>query len=214
MCATRATTIAIGATTRQHVVESDPIVRAKLPLLAKVMPFVGHTRDAGARHGRRLARQRRSGGGDRAGRGDARRDVGLARGRHEQSHRGGRFLPRPDGDGAAADRLPRPRRASRCGRRRGSAWASTRSTRGRAISPSCRPRRRSRSTRDGRCTRAAIGIGAATAVPLRLDAVAEALKGQRFDEGNGARGGQSGARRHRSRWPICTPRPIIAGASP
>ena len=71
--------IAIGATTKQHVIESDPVIRAKLPLLAKVMPFVGHTRDAGARHGRRLARQRRSGGGDRAGCGDARRDIGLAR---------------------------------------------------------------------------------------------------------------------------------------
>src|SRR5262245_17995874 len=35
--------IAIGATTRQHVVESDPLIRAKLPLLHRVMPFVGHT---------------------------------------------------------------------------------------------------------------------------------------------------------------------------
>jgi carbon-monoxide dehydrogenase medium subunit len=36
---------------------------------------------------------------------------------------------------------------------------------------------------DGRCARAAIGIGAATAVPLRLDAVAEELRGKRYDEG-------------------------------
>src|SRR5437762_10549442 len=34
--------IAIGATTKQSVVESDPLVRAKLPLLAKIMPYVGH----------------------------------------------------------------------------------------------------------------------------------------------------------------------------
>src|SRR5262245_460114 len=34
--------IAIGATTRQCRVENDPLVRAKLPLLAKVMPYVGH----------------------------------------------------------------------------------------------------------------------------------------------------------------------------
>ena len=34
--------IEIGATTRQCVVESDPLVRAKLPLLAKALPFVGH----------------------------------------------------------------------------------------------------------------------------------------------------------------------------
>src|SRR3954470_6931989 len=30
--------IAIGATTRQHVIENDPVVRVKLPLLAKAMP--------------------------------------------------------------------------------------------------------------------------------------------------------------------------------
>ncbi len=34
--------VAIGATTRQCVLECDPIVRADVPLLAKVMPFVGH----------------------------------------------------------------------------------------------------------------------------------------------------------------------------
>ena len=31
--------VAIGATTKQHVVENDPLIRAKLPLLAKVMPL-------------------------------------------------------------------------------------------------------------------------------------------------------------------------------
>jgi carbon-monoxide dehydrogenase medium subunit len=36
---------------------------------------------------------------------------------------------------------------------------------------------------EGRCTRAAIGIGAVSAVPFRLDAVAEELKGNRYDEG-------------------------------
>jgi xanthine dehydrogenase iron-sulfur cluster and FAD-binding subunit A len=34
--------IAIGATTRQHVLEHDPLVRAEVPLLAAVMPHVGH----------------------------------------------------------------------------------------------------------------------------------------------------------------------------
>src|SRR5262249_41738337 len=34
--------VVIGATTRQCVIEHDPIVRAELPLLAKVMPYVGH----------------------------------------------------------------------------------------------------------------------------------------------------------------------------
>jgi CO/xanthine dehydrogenase FAD-binding subunit len=34
--------ITIGATTRQSAVESDPLVRAKLPLLHRAMPYVGH----------------------------------------------------------------------------------------------------------------------------------------------------------------------------
>jgi carbon-monoxide dehydrogenase medium subunit len=34
--------IVIGAATRQCVIENDALVRAKLPLLAKVMPFIGH----------------------------------------------------------------------------------------------------------------------------------------------------------------------------
>ena len=34
--------VAIGATTRQCVLERDPIVAAKVPLLARAMPFVGH----------------------------------------------------------------------------------------------------------------------------------------------------------------------------
>ena len=35
-------TIAIGATTRQCVVERDPLVARRLPLLARAMPFIGH----------------------------------------------------------------------------------------------------------------------------------------------------------------------------
>jgi len=35
--------IAIGAATTQRTVESDPLVRAKLPLLARALTFVGHT---------------------------------------------------------------------------------------------------------------------------------------------------------------------------
>jgi CO/xanthine dehydrogenase FAD-binding subunit len=34
--------VAIGATTKQCVIERDAVVRAKLPLLTRVMPFVGH----------------------------------------------------------------------------------------------------------------------------------------------------------------------------
>src|SRR5262249_4491340 len=35
---------------------------------------------------------------------------------------------------------------------------------------------------EGLCTSCSIGVGAATAVPLRLDAVADSLKGRGFDE--------------------------------
>jgi len=35
-------TIAIGATTRQCAVERDALVKTKLPLLARAMPFIGH----------------------------------------------------------------------------------------------------------------------------------------------------------------------------
>ncbi|MCC6780088.1 MAG: xanthine dehydrogenase family protein subunit M [Hyphomicrobiales bacterium] len=35
-------TVVIGATTRQCVLERDPIVAADVPLLAKVIPFIGH----------------------------------------------------------------------------------------------------------------------------------------------------------------------------
>jgi CO/xanthine dehydrogenase FAD-binding subunit len=34
--------VVIGATTKQCLLEQDPIVRAELPLLAKVVPFIGH----------------------------------------------------------------------------------------------------------------------------------------------------------------------------
>ena len=37
-----ADSIVIGATTRQAAVERDPLIAAKLPLLAKVFPWVGH----------------------------------------------------------------------------------------------------------------------------------------------------------------------------
>ena len=34
--------IAIGAATTQRAIEGDALVRAKLPLLARALPFVGH----------------------------------------------------------------------------------------------------------------------------------------------------------------------------
>ena len=83
---------------------SDPLVRAKLPLLAKVMPFVGHT----------ATRARGTVGGSLANADpaaeialvavDARRDAGLSRRRHGGRMRRRGFLHRADDDGAAAGR--------------------------------------------------------------------------------------------------------------
>ncbi|HXZ22059.1 MAG TPA: FAD binding domain-containing protein [Pseudolabrys sp.] len=36
-------TVSIGATTRQCMVERDALIKAKLPLLARAVPFIGHT---------------------------------------------------------------------------------------------------------------------------------------------------------------------------
>ena len=42
MCARTKTAIAIGACTRQCLVERDALVKKSLPLLAQTMPFIGH----------------------------------------------------------------------------------------------------------------------------------------------------------------------------
>ena len=42
MCARTKARIAIGACTRQCVVERDALVKKRLPLLARAMPFIGH----------------------------------------------------------------------------------------------------------------------------------------------------------------------------
>ena len=174
--------IAIGATTKQHVVESDPVTRAKLPLLARVMPFVGHT----------ATRARGTVGGSLVN-GDPAAEIVLV-----AVTLGATLIWREAGNNspiAAADFFLGPMVTalpltaclvearfpvwpeSRIGtgfheiNARQSDFAFVSAAAQLALDA------------DGRCTRAAIGIGAATAVPLRLDAVAQSLQGQRFDEG-------------------------------
>jgi CO/xanthine dehydrogenase FAD-binding subunit len=173
--------IVIGATTKQQVVESDPIVRAKLPLLAKVIPFVGH----GA------TRARGTVGGSLAN-GDPAAEIVLVAatlGATLTWREGGKTV-----DMAASDFFLGPMVTSlpiaaclasvrfpvwpepRIGvgfhevNARQSDFAFVSAAAQVAIGP------------DGRCVRAAIGIGAATAVPFRLNAVEDSLKDQRFDE--------------------------------
>ena len=206
--------IAIGATTRQHVIESDPVIRAKLPLLAKVMPFVGHT----------ATRARGTVGGSLAN-GDPAAEIVLVAatlgatlvwrdGGTNSSIDGVRFLPRSDGDRAAADRLPR-----------GGALPGVAGAAGRSGLP--------RDQRAAERFRLRVGRGADRARRRRpLHA-----RGHRHWCGDrraaAARCGGRGAARdsastkarcaklvkaalggHRGRWPICTPRPNIESASP
>jgi CO/xanthine dehydrogenase FAD-binding subunit len=173
--------IAIGATTKQYALEADPLVQAKLPLLAKVMPFVGHS----------ATRARGTVGGSIAN-GDAAAEIVLVAatlGATLTWRAGGADIEMPAGDfflGPMVTALPL---AACLTSVRFPVWSEPRTGVGFhevnarqsdfafvsaaaqiAIDP------------DGRCIRAAIGIGAATAVPLRLDAVADALQGQPFDE--------------------------------
>ena len=173
--------VAIGATTKQHVVEHDPRVRAKLPLLAKVMPYVGH----GA------TRARGTLGGSLAN-GDHAAEIVLVAAALSATlvwREGGASQEIAAQDffvGPMVTALPSAAclvearfpvwLESRTGvgfhevNARQSDFAFVSAAAQVAIDP------------DGRCTRGAIAIGGATAVPLRLDAVADALQGQPFDE--------------------------------
>ena len=178
-------TVAIGATTKQHVVEHDPLVRAKLPLLAKVMPYVGH----GA------TRARGTLGGSLAN-GDHAAEIVLVAatlgatlvwregGANQESAAQDFFL------GPMVTALPQaacliearfpvwPEPRTGVGFHEVNARASDFAFVSAAAQVAIDP--------DGRCLRAAIGVGGATAVPLRLDALEQSLQGRTFDE-NGIR---------------------------
>jgi carbon-monoxide dehydrogenase medium subunit len=174
--------VAIGATTRQCVVESDAVVRAKLPLLAKVMPFVGHT----------ATRARGTVGGSIVN-GDGAAEIILV-----AVTLGATLVWRESGENnllAAPDFFLGPMVTAlpltAClAEARFPVWHEKRVGVGfheinARQSDFAFVSAAAQVALDGeaRCTRAVIGIGAATAVPLRLDAVAEDLKGKRYDEG-------------------------------
>jgi CO/xanthine dehydrogenase FAD-binding subunit len=173
--------IAIGATTRQHVIENDPLIRAKLPLLARVMPFVGHT----------ATRARGTIGGSLVN-GDPAAEIVLV-----AVTLGASLIWRESGadNAIAASEFflgpmvtalpltaclaeaqfpvwPEPRVGV------GFHEINARQSDFAFVSAAAQVALDA----DGRCTHAAVGIGAATAVPLRLDTVANSLHGQRFDE--------------------------------
>src|SRR5258707_1787380 len=174
--------IAIGATTKQCVVESDAIVRAKLPLLAKVMPFVGHT----------ATRARGTVGGSIVN-GDPAAEIVLVAvtlGATLVWRDGGESNPIAASDfflGPMVTALP----LTAClAEARFPVWSEARVGVGfheinarRSDFAFVSAAAQIALDGEGRCIRAAIGIGAATAVPLRLDEVADELKGKRYDEG-------------------------------
>src|SRR5499426_2664401 len=174
--------VAIGATTRQCALERDPLIGAAVPLLAKVMPFVGHA----------PIRSRGTVGGSLAN-ADPAAEIALVAvtlGATLIYHQGATSVEIAASDffigpmitalpAAAcltAVRFPRWRDA-RIGvgfhevsaRRSDFAFASA------AAQVALDD--------DGVCRRLALGIGAATACPLRLDTVAKALEGRRVEPG-------------------------------
>jgi carbon-monoxide dehydrogenase medium subunit len=175
--------VIIGAATRQCVVEADSLVKSRLPLLAKAMPYVGHP----------ATRSRGTIGGSLAN-ADPAAEIALVAvtlgatlvyqngaARHELPAAGFFLGPMvtalPSTACLVAVRFP-VCKEPRLGvgfeevnaRRSDFAFASAAAQI--ALDD------------DSVCKSLAIGIGAAAAVPLRLNAVAEALVGQRIDERN------------------------------
>jgi CO/xanthine dehydrogenase FAD-binding subunit len=171
--------VTIGATTKQCVVERDLLVRADVPLLAKVMPFVGHA----------ATRARGTVGGSLAN-GDPAAEIALV------AVTLGAALVYREGDatreiaasafftGPMLTALP-PMACLTCvrfpvwkdarvgfhevnARRSDFAFASAAA--------------QIVVDEDGICRRFALGIGAVTPVPLRLDRLAEALIGTRLED--------------------------------
>jgi len=173
--------VVIGATTRQCVVEGDPLVRAKLPLLAKAMPFVGHA----------PTRARGTIGGSLAN-ADPAAEIALVAVTLEATlswRDGGKTADVAASDffiGPMVTALPQ---AGCLTVVRFPVWTEPRIGTG---FHEVNPRKSDFAFVSaaaqiavdgaGRCIRAAIGIGAATAVPLGLDTVGKALEGTRAED--------------------------------
>ncbi len=173
--------VAIGAMTRQVVIETDPLIRAKLPLLAKAIHFVGHA----------PTRARGTVGGSLANADPAAeislcavtlgatltwrengRDVDMAA---QDFFVGPMVTALPETACLAAVRFPvwsEPRLGVGFHEvnARQSDFAFAAAAAQIAVDA------------DGRCTRVAVGIGAASAFPVRLDAAADALVGTQAEE--------------------------------
>lgn len=174
--------VAIGAATRQCVVERDPTITARLPLLAAMMPWIGHA----------ATRARGTVGGSLAN-ADPAAELALAAVTLDATlhyREAGKDGAIPAADfflGPTVTALPAPACLAAV---RFPVWHEDRLGVGfREVSA-----RRSDFAfvsaaaqvaldADGLCRHAAIGIGAITDVPIRLVAVEAVLVGERFDPG-------------------------------
>lgn len=172
--------VVIGATTRQCVAEHDLVVRSKLPLLAKVLPFVGHA----------PTRARGTIGGSLAN-ADPAAEIALVAvtlgatlsyrdGTATETVQAGAFFSGPMmtvmPPTACLTEVRFPVWHGRVGA--GFAEVSARKSDFAFVSAACQVE----IDEQGRCGRLALGIGAATPTPLRFDAVATALTGVRLTE--------------------------------
>ena len=202
--------IAIGATTKQCAVEDDPLIRAKLPLLAEAMPHVGHTPTrargtiggslANADPAAEIALVAVTLGATIAWREDGRSsEVDVAE-----------FIVGPMVTSLAAGRLPDAKRGFRSGRSSASASDSTRSTRDGADFAFVAAAAQVALDADGRCARVALGIGAATAYPdpASMPTRSPAAAPRRSASSRSWMPRSPASRR----WKTCTPPPPIASA--
>jgi CO/xanthine dehydrogenase FAD-binding subunit len=172
--------IAIGATTRQCVLERDAVVRAAVPLLAKVMPFVGHA----------AIRSRGTVGGSLAN-ADPAAEIALVavtlgatliyrQGAASAEVAASDFFVGPMMTSLPATACLTAVRFPRWGDARIGVGFHEVSAR-RSDFAFASAAAQVALDDDGVCRRLALGVGAVTACPMRLDTVAKALEGTRLE---------------------------------
>ncbi len=173
--------VAIGAATRQCVLERDPVIGAAVPLLAKVMPFVGHA----------PIRARGTIGGSLANADPAAELalVAVTLGATLSYRQGGASIEIAAGDFFVGPMMTALPAAGCLAAVRFPVWrdgrigvgfheVSARKSDFAFVSAAAQIALDG----NGICRRLALGIGAATPCPLRLDAVSQALVGTRVEE--------------------------------
>jgi CO/xanthine dehydrogenase FAD-binding subunit len=172
--------VAIGATTRQCVLEREALIAAEVPLLSKIMPFVGHA----------PVRARGTVGGSLAN-ADPAAEIVLA------AVTLGAMLAYRDGTAvaeiSAAEFFAGPMTTALpasglitcvrfpvwCDARIGAGFHEISARRSDFAFASAAAQ--VALDENGRCRRIALGIGAVTGVPLRLDALSRNLEGRAFE---------------------------------